>query len=137
VEPGNLCNVLKVIKLDQVAIFNSVFCSNMLMLVVEVLSPLGKSNGREAFSAKTTVVATAKISIQSELHHRLKRLEPRGLDERRERRGGGSTNSKNFAGQFAGWVSFSMPRKSCRAITSAGADGRMPCERTRTNEFHA
>jgi len=72
---GNLRNVLEVIELEEVSELDSAFCSNMLMLVVEVLSPLSEANGRESFGAERTVVSSAKIAIEPKLHHRFKRLQ--------------------------------------------------------------
>ena len=52
VEAGDVSDVVEVDELEQVAVLGAVFDADVLVLVVEVLAPLGETDGGEASRLK-------------------------------------------------------------------------------------
>src|SRR5207247_1364834 len=63
--------VIKIYELGQVAIFNTIFRSHILVLVMVVLAILSKAYCRKSLLIKRNVIAAPKIAVEAEHQHRL------------------------------------------------------------------
>src|SRR5277367_4700073 len=63
IQPRHVGHVVEVDKLQQISVLHAVFDANVLMLMVIVLTPLGKTHGGEAFLIERAMVATAQIAV--------------------------------------------------------------------------
>src|SRR5579864_802987 len=70
IQPGNLCHVVEVDELRQVAILHAVLGADVLMLMMEILAKFSEAHGGESLLVKGGVIAAAQIPIQPEHEHR-------------------------------------------------------------------
>src|ERR1700759_134253 len=74
VPASNLRNIAKFIELQQVAVFNPILYSHVLMLMIVVLSPLGKPDRGKPLSTERTMVSPAQKAVESKFHDSTKCL---------------------------------------------------------------
>src|SRR5215472_14315236 len=68
VQPGDIGYVTCIDELEQVAVLDPVFRAEGLVLMVEVLAPLGEADGGKTCVVEAGVVAAAKIAVAAKDH---------------------------------------------------------------------
>ena len=71
VEAGYVSDIVEVDVLEEVTILGAFFDTDILMLVIEVLTPLGDADGGETFEVEAGMVAAAKLTIAAEDEYRV------------------------------------------------------------------
>ena len=71
VQARDVGDIVGIDELEQVAVLDAVLGAQGLVLVVEVLAPLGEANGGEPCVVEAGVVATAKVAVTAKDHHRM------------------------------------------------------------------
>jgi acetylglutamate kinase len=66
VEAGYVGDVVEVDILEEVAVLDAVFDADVLVLVVEVLAPLGEADSGEALEVEAGVVAATEVAVGAE-----------------------------------------------------------------------